>query len=180
MGISIGKQSWGGWKVNPKGALSGAAAALNTVGDRTRKHVAQVMPGQTGLKKRTINKALKPRRASAGSLTYRIDSEGGNIRLKYFGPRETRAGVSAAPWNMRHVYPGTFTRGGRFPARVPLKMGGHVFARAGSARLPIAVQRSGLFIPDEMVAKQAAGAFDSETRGLDVEVLNAMAGKIGF
>ncbi|WP_018261520.1 hypothetical protein [Methylobacterium sp. WSM2598] len=180
MGINVAKQGWGGWKVDPKAALSGATQALNQIGDRAHAHVKQVMPGQTGLKKRTVSKALKKKRASSGSPTYEIKSAGGNIRLKYFGARETRAGVSAAPWNQRHVFPGTFTRGGRFPARVPLNLGGHVYARAGSKRLPIKVQRSGLFIPDEMISKAAYGAFQGEVGHLDVEVLNGMAGKIGF
>lgn len=180
MGISIGKSRWGGWKVDAAGALAGAAGALNAVGDRAHAHVKQALPPQTGLTKRTINRAIKKRRASVGSLTYEINSQGGNIRLKYFKARETRAGVSAAPWNQRQVFPGTFTRGGRFPARVALKMGGQVFARTGGSRLPIAVQRSGLFIPDEMISKAAYGAFRGETRRLDVEVLNAMAAKIGF
>jgi hypothetical protein len=53
-------------------------------------------------------------------------------------------------------------KGGRFPKRVVLRSGGgNVFKRTGSGRTPIAVQRSGLFIPTEMVTGSSEAAFYS-------------------
>lgn len=135
------------------------ANGLNAAGRALRRETIAAEVEQTGLSKRTIGKAQRERRATAGNLAYVIKAGGGNVRLKYFGARETAGGVSAAPWNHRRVFPGTFIKGGRFPGRVPLNMGGHVFRREGSSRLPIEGGRSGLFIATEMVSGQTAAAF---------------------
>lgn len=132
--------------------------AVNHTGAKARTQMRRVLVKQTGLKARTINRAVKSRNAFNGSA-FTIYSRGGNIRLKFFSARETRAGVSAAPWNKRRVYPGTFMKGGRFPNRVDLGKGGQVFARKGRRRLPIEVKRSGLFIPEEMITGQSEAAF---------------------
>lgn len=146
-----------------KMAPVGIARALNHTGDKARTQMVRTLTDQTGLKRKVIVKALQVNRAAqgggAGGLVYTIRSRGGNIRLKYFGARETRAGVSAAPWGARRVYLGTFIKGGRFPNRVSLSMGGHVFRRTGLSRLPIEGGRSGLYIPKEMVTGATAGAF---------------------
>lgn len=134
--------------------------AINHTGDKARNQMRTVLVGQTGLKRKTLVKAVKSRKAF-GAGAYTIYAKGGDVRLKYFGARETRAGVSAAPWNKRRVFGGTFIKGGRFPKRVALSMGGHVFKRAGSGRLPIEGGRSGLFIPEEMVSGQSEAAFNS-------------------
>jgi hypothetical protein len=59
----------------------------------------------------------------------------------------------AVPW---HIY-----QGGHFPKRVALNLAGHVFERGGAGRLPIIKQKSGLFIPREMVEGATAAAFVS-------------------
>jgi hypothetical protein len=142
-----------------KNAPGAIRRAINHTGDKARTQVIRALTGQTGLKRKTIVRAVKVTRASAGGMAYVLTTRGGNVALKFFGARETRAGVSAAPWNARQVFAGAFIRGGRFPARVPLKLGGQVFKRAGSGRLPIAWQKSGLFIPKEMVEGQTRSAF---------------------
>ena len=43
---------------------------------------------------------------------------------KYFKARDTRKGVSASPWNHRRIFAGMFTKGGRFPKRMGLRLGG--------------------------------------------------------
>lgn len=145
--------------------------ALNHEGDKARTQVVRALTAQTGLLRKTIVKAV--RRITAWptrGLFYGIESKGGDIRLKFFMPRETSAGVSAAPWGGRRVFAGTFMKGGRFPNRVPLRMGGNVFKRAGSLRLPIEVQRSGLYIPDEMIKGASASAFETSFGGLVARV----------
>lgn len=146
-----------------KEAPAAIARAVNRTGDMARTQMIRTLTDQTGLKRKVIVKALRVTRASGkGTLEYRIDSAGGNVSLKYFGARETRAGVSAAPWGARRVFAGTFIKGGRFPNRVPIgRLNGQVFARAGGGRFPIVKQRSGLFIPEEMVKGATAEAFRS-------------------
>jgi hypothetical protein len=158
-----------------KNAPAGLARALNSTGPTARTMMARVLAPQTGLKPRVIRKALREQRASVGSLTYAIRSKGGNIRLKFFGARETRKGVSAAPWGHRRIYAGTFTKGGRFPNRVPLNRGGQVFRRAGAGRLPLELVRSGLFIPQEMVTGETAAAF---YHAVERELPNRLAAEV--
>lgn len=133
--------------------------AVRHTGNKARTQVVRALTGQTGLKRKTIVKAVRKR---SQGLTYELRSRGGNVSLKHFAARETRKGVSAAPWNKRRIYARTFLKGGRFPNRVPLSRGGgHVFARSGKGRLPIAKQKSGLFIPKEMVTGASAAAFNN-------------------
>ena len=136
------------------------ARALNHSGDKARTAMIRAETAQTGLKRKVIAAALKSKRAAQqGGLSYTITSRGGNVRLKFFSARETRKGVSAAPWNARQVYAGTFMKGGRFPNRVAAGLHGNVFVRTGKSRLPIRMVKSGLFIPTEMVTGQTAAAF---------------------
>lgn len=134
--------------------------AVNHTGDKARTQMRRVLVGQTGLTMKTIRNAVTSKHAFNGGA-YEIKSKGGNVRLKYFKARETSKGVSAAPWGARRVYPGTFIKGGKFPKRVALNMGGHVYKRTGTARLPIEGGRSGLFIPNEMVTGSSEAAFYS-------------------
>lgn len=135
--------------------------AINHTGKKATTQMVRALADQTGLKPKTTRKALKTKNASGPSGAFTITSRGGNIRLKFFKARETRKGVSAAPWNNRRVYAQTFMRGGHFPKRVDLNMGGAVVRRAGGSRYPLKTQRSGLYIPSEMVKGQTAGAFYS-------------------
>lgn len=140
------------------------AWGLNAVGRKATTQMRRALVAQTGLKYGVMVRALRPKAATASRLEYRINSKGGDVRLRFFSPRETRAGTTAAPWNKRTLYAGAFMKGGRFPNRVPLKMGKGVFVRLGRARTPIAEQRSGLFIPQEMVTGASKAAFDAVTQ----------------
>ena len=145
-----------------KGAPAALARAINHTGDKAKTAMTRALTVQTGLQRKVIVKALRVNKATAGSLSYTIRSAGGDIGLKYFGARETRAGVSAAPWGKRQVYVGAFLKGGRFPNRVALsKTNGQVMLRTGSGRTPIEKQKSGLFLPKEMVSGATALAFET-------------------
>lgn len=141
------------------------ARAINHTGDKARTQMTRELTNQTGLKRATIVRALKESKASAGSLTYAITSRGGNVSLKYFGARETRPGVSAAPWGRRRVYFGSFMKAGWWPKRVTKgNWHGQVFRRAGG-KTGSGVDRfekvkSGLFIPREMVTGATKAAFE--------------------
>ena len=147
-----------------KDAPAAIARAVNHTGDKARTQMVRTLTVQTGLKRSVIVRALHVTRASAGSgsMAYTIRSEGGNVSLRFFGARETKAGVSAAPRGVRQVFPGTFMKGGRFPHRKPLpaKMNDQVFKRiAGAGRFPLRSVKSGVYIPQEMVSGASAAAF---------------------
>lgn len=138
--------------------------AVRRTAERTKTEMVRALVGQTGLKRKVIYKAL---RLKTGELQATIASTGGNIRLKFFAPRETRKGVSAKPWGKRSVFAGTFMKAGRFPNRVPItkRLTGHnVYIRKGRSKWPVMQARSGLFIPTEMVRGASAAAFNATTK----------------
>ena len=153
------------------------ARAINHTGDKTRTAMRIALVGQTGLTRRTTNKALRSTRASAkGGSAYVIRAAGGDIRLKFFKARETRQGVTASPWNKRSLYAKTFMKGGRFPNRVTLNMKGAVLIRAGKARHPLRTVKSGLFIAEEMVTGQSEAAFhQTVARDLPARIAHELA-----
>lgn len=146
-----------------KNANVALAWGINAVGRKAATQMRRVLTKQTGLKYGVFVRALRTKAATASLLQFRITSRGGDVRLKFFAPHETRAGTSAAPWNKRTVHGGAFMKGGRFPNRVPLKMGKGVFKRVGRSRHPVVSDRSGLFIPDEMLIGASRAAFEKVT-----------------
>jgi hypothetical protein len=138
--------------------------ALTRSGDMAKTRVIRALTKQTGLKRKVIVRAIKVKRPSFVDLTYEMRASGGDIALKYFSPRETRAGVSATPFGKRKVFPATFMKGGRFPNRSGVVFHGHVVKRAGSGRFPIEIQKSGVIIPNEMVTGATADEFLSVVR----------------
>lgn len=139
------------------------AQALNEGGRAVRETTVAAETAQTGLPGDTLERAQQTIEANAGSLSYTIWSEGGNVRLKYFGAKESGGGVTAHPWNRSSFYPGAFITSGPRGRRAPSpKLGGHVYRNVAGRRWggPIAQVRSGLFIPTEMTKGQTAAAFD--------------------
>lgn len=92
--------------------------------------------------------SIPPKRAKIGiwvrpfstpkTLMATVRGSGSPIPLSAFDAHETDEGVVATIWGSTQLHPGAFIKGGAFPLRVDLKMGGHVFHRVGSKRLPIA------------------------------------------
>lgn len=134
---------------------------INRVGNRAKTQVIRNLTRQTGLPRKTIVKAIgNPIPARSGRLSYEMITRGGNIRLKYLAPRETRRGVSAKPWGQRKLFPGTFMKGGAFPNRkVVAKFDGHVYRRLNKSGTRITQVRSGMTIPTEMTTGATAAAF---------------------
>lgn len=150
----------------------GLQRALNHTGDKARTKVVRALAKQTGLPYGVIRKAVRTGRAwgagadasqfvqGRGSLEYVLSSKGGDISLKYFKARETRAGVSAAPLGQRKIFGGTFIKGGQFPKRKEAAgLNGHVYQRTSKKRGPLEFQDSGVTIPVEMLKGSAAEAF---------------------
>ena len=134
---------------------------VNQVGNRAKTQVTRALTRQTGLPRRTIVRAIgQPRRAQPGRLAYEMQTAGGNIRLKYVKPKETRAGVRASPWGKRTLFAGTFILGGQFPNRHGFVRDGHVMRRLDGAGRKLTFARSGMFIPVEMTSGATAAAFE--------------------
>lgn len=163
----------------PKQSKTAIVRALNKVGDQSRTQMVRTLTRQTGLKRKTIVKALRRTGANAGTLAYAIRSQGGDISLKYFSPREgKRAGVTARPFGSPHRYPGAFTKGGLFPNRVAFSrpgMQGHVFTRSGSGRGPLTLINSGVIIPQEMTQRATEQAFWSYSARLPEMIMAQLA-----
>lgn len=155
--------------------------AVNDTGDRTRTPMKASLVVQTGLRPKVINAAVRTDRATDASLTFTMTTRGGDVRLKYFAARETRSGVSAAPRGQRRIFAGTFIKGGLFPNRVVAsRLNGQVYIRRGKKRLPIDVQKSGVFIPREMVTGATAAAFDATSaRVLPLRLAHHLGRAIG-
>lgn len=138
--------------------------AVNRTGDMARTQVRRTLTKQTGLPRKTIVAAVKTKRSSAATRSYRMDAAGGDVALRFFQPKETARGVSAKPFGKRKVFAHTFMRGGLFPNRKELNLGGHVFmpnlAKHGWGR-PFTRQKSGVVIPAEMVKGATKEAFET-------------------
>ncbi|MCF1502922.1 phage tail protein [Afifella sp. H1R] len=139
--------------------------AVNRAGNAGRTAAGRALAGQTGLPARYVRGRLikGTKRAAGGRLVYAIDAKGGPIPLKFFKPRETRKGVSAAPFGKRQVFEHTFMKAGRFPKRVAFNGGGHVFMPDLGSRKwgrSMEVEFSDVVFPSEMVSGASAAAWE--------------------
>lgn len=131
--------------------------ALNHSGDKARTQVVRTVTKESGLRRDVIARAVKVTRPTRGQLVYVLDARGGDIRVKFFKPRETRKGVSAAPWGKRQVFDGAFMKAGWVWGRRIDKpnWNGQVFRRTGritkNGMDQFEVVRSGVTIPGAMV-----------------------------
>ena len=151
-------------------ARSAFRKIINRQGALLRKDAVAILPGQTGLKKATIQRALgKPVRASGHALRYILTTRGGFISYKYFDARETRQGVFAKPRGVNTFLPRHFTQGGLFPNRVGLGLGGHVFKAVGGSNAwgrKISKAKSDVRIPEEMVRSDMKRAYERNAKAL--------------
>lgn len=139
-----------------------AAQEVNKVGARAKTLVVRKLAQQTGLDKKVIAKAIgNPSQARPGKLMYEMKTKGGNIRLRFFNPKETPLGVTAKPFGKTTVYKGAFMKGGAWPNRKDAaKLTPDVWRRLNSRGTKITQQKSGVFIPVEMVQGATGEAFD--------------------
>lgn len=152
---------------------------VNQVGDRAKTQVIRALTSQTGLPRKTIVKAVgDPTRAHGRKLSYEMVTRGGNIRLKYLAPKETRPGVTAKPWGKRRLYPGTFMKGGAFPNRHGGKFDGHVMRRLNTSGTKLTQARSGMAIPVEMTRDATRAAFERTAAPLLKERVEAVLAKL--
>lgn len=143
--------------------------AINWTGDRIKTRVVNALTKQTGLKRRTILKAVVPERANFSALAYHMRARGGNISLLYFKPRERGSGVVAYPWGTAHTYGNAFRRSG-LPGhrRLSPKLHGNVFINVDGGKWGGKIEKvhSGLYIPRELVKGDTAAAFNGGVAAL--------------
>lgn len=168
-------------------ALVAFNRAINRTGRTVGNEAGRILSKQAGLPMRTGPKAMRREveRSTTQTLTYTIIAQGGDIGLKYFKPRETAMGVSAAPRNSRAVYVGSFMRAGWWPERVSKpSWNGHVFYRKGDGHSYAGLRskgakrvgtkfkkaKSGLTIPNEVMQGVVAQAWREGARRLQPRI----------
>jgi hypothetical protein len=108
-----------------------------------------------------------------------MQTRGGNIRLKYLRPRETKKGVVAFPFGKRMLFAGAFMKGGAFPKRKPVaQFDGHVMFRPTGQRKFYSFQRSGVYVPVEMTTGRTAAEFQKLAAPLLRERVEAVLTKL--
>ncbi|WP_254475268.1 hypothetical protein [Bartonella sp. B1098] len=115
--------------------------AVNTAAKQverfTEKQVAYLSSAQP---KRVKKGVYIKDKATAQFLETDIIGSGTPLPLKFFQAKETKHGVTYTIFGKQQILPHGFIKGGSFPKRVDLKMGGNVFQRADGDQFPIAKQ----------------------------------------
>ena len=127
--------------------------ALNDTSRRAFTQVKRAVSKQMGTTQQAVVNHGKLRRipAAGTKLETSINSSGGYLPTALFAARQTKSGVSAAPWATRRIFPHTF---------IVKKLGGNVFHRTGKGRLPIQ-KHFGPAVPKELVRDQSKAAFET-------------------
>jgi len=146
------------------------ARALNHEGDKGRTQVKRALTRVTGISYNRIERGLATHRANQGSLRYELRQRGSETNLGLFQARQTGSGVSAAPWNKRHIFRGNNpSRGSFFLPGTPI-----VYIRTTKSSYPI----EPLFGPNlarEIVKGEPAQAWRLVTSSLASRVGHELA-----
>ncbi|MGU3417648.1 hypothetical protein [Methylobacterium sp. D54C] len=139
------------------------ANVLNRMLTKTRSAVVPVLTQQTGLSRKIIDKAVRPYRASPQNPRVMLITRGGEISLRYFGAHEVPGGVAATVRGKADFVEGGFRRSGPRGRRVMVaKLNKQVYVNADGKRWRgrIRVEKSGVFIPYDLVSGQTAATFN--------------------
>lgn len=94
-----------------------AARALNTTARTVRSESVRELAKLMGLAQKVVRDRTSITRATPQRLVSEVKFKGRRLNLIRFGARQTRKGVSAAPWGKRRVFEQTFLvnlGGGKF------------------------------------------------------------------
>jgi hypothetical protein len=130
--------------------------ALNREGDNGRTQIKRALVKATGIKYGLINRGFSTNRANRNTLTYAMTQKGEETNLNLFGATQRKKGVSARPWNVRRIFPGTFLVG---------RYGNKVFNRKGAGRFPLK-QVYGPNLAREIVKDEPKRHFEAIPLGL--------------
>ncbi len=139
------------------------ANVLNRMLTKTRSAVVPALTRQTGLSRKIIDKAVRPYRASPQNPRVMLITRGGEISLRYFGAHEVPGGVAATVRGKADFVEGGFRRSGPRGRRVMVaKLNRQVYVNTDGKRWRghIRVEKSGVFIPYDMVSGQTAATFN--------------------
>ncbi|WP_019223363.1 hypothetical protein [Bartonella rattaustraliani] len=115
--------------------------ALNTSAKQVERFAEKQVADMTSAKLKRVKRGVYIKeKATARFLETDIIGSGTPIPLKFFKARETKRGVVYTMFGKRAILPHGFIKGGSFPKRVELKMGGNVFQRDDGDQFPIAKQ----------------------------------------
>lgn len=142
---------------------SAQALVLNRITTRARQKVIPALTEQIGLPKRGVAKAVRTLRASPKTLRAGLVSRGGELTFRYFLAREDGPGVTATVKGHRVFVPGGFRRSGIAPNRYLVRrLDREVYVNPSRKwRGKIDMQRTGVWIPEEMIAGASRAAFDA-------------------
>ncbi|ENN93217.1 hypothetical protein [Bartonella bovis] len=115
--------------------------AINTTAKQVERFAEKKVAQVSSIPPKRVKKGVYINgKATAKFLEADIIGSASPLPLKIFKARETKRGVIYKIFGKREVMPHGFIRGGKFPERVNLKMGGHVFTRTSGDKFPIAKQ----------------------------------------
>lgn len=143
-------------------ARQAMARAVNRAGRTTAVQVRRALVKQTSIKRAIVNAQVRTKAAAhqgTGAIEFVIWARGSEIPLAQFGARQFSWGVRAKVWGRMQRFPHTFGAPGDNP-KVVSALGGQVFVRTSSDRLPIE-KVYGPSIPKEMVIGETKEAFES-------------------
>jgi hypothetical protein len=128
-----------------------ASAALNRVAVSARAVAVQEIARVTGLTQAEVRQHLDIRTANRNYLAASISAKPWSPNIIRFAARQTKAGVSAAPWRNRRTHKGTFIG----------NQGRTVFVRTSRNRLPIKAVH-GPNVPREFMQGYALAAMQAK------------------
>ncbi|XAI96324.1 hypothetical protein [Microcystis phage Mae-JY30] len=135
------------------------ARAVNRVTETVHGRVVRAIRKQsdipTAIIRRQVGKRLA-RPGGLGAIQGEVWSKGKPISLKHFRARQFSFGVKAKWGGQWHEYQSAFM--GPRPGMIAAKLGGHVWARTSSARLPIEMLY-GPAVPEELVRGESERVF---------------------
>lgn len=141
-------------------ARVGMARAINRVTRMAKTRVVRAIVRQTSIPRAIVQRNVIAYMASHqgdGPLQGTIYSAGEPLPLRYFAARQFSFGVRAKVWGETRRFDSHFINAGRWNSGNPVA-NGHVFKRAGSARLPIS-RIDGPSVPEGLVAGEAVAAW---------------------
>lgn len=102
-------------------------STLNKVATTVRKESVKEISRASGLKAKDVRARVDLIRSNFTRLEAIVKASGKHSNIARFNARQTRRGVSAAPWRKRRVFPGAFLG----------NQGRTAFIRTGKGRLPV-------------------------------------------
>lgn len=143
--------------------------AINDAGAGAATATGLALAKQANLPVRVGRKAVKKRtRSRPATLAFEVHLKGGAIQARYFKPRETARGVTAAPRGKRQLFVGTFMRAGFWPKRVGKgNWDGRVFYKNGNL---FEDAKTDVYIPTEVMTGDTARTFEESNVRLDARV----------